>query len=125
MAKTSFPKRRANPRFTFFAEAELTLSNGTPVLGQLSELSAGGRCIDTLQPIPIGTELRLSISGGTGICELPGKVIYVNSGGGLGIFGVGVVFGEMSVDQHSAIDMWLREVARRSYSAEVPNRSQI
>ena len=125
MAKTSFPKKRANPRFTFFAEAELTLSDGTPVLGQLSELSAGGCCVDTLRPIPIGTELRLSISDGTSTCELPGKVIYVNSGGGLGIFGVGVAFGKMTVDQHSAIGMWLREITRRSYSAKVTDRSHI
>jgi hypothetical protein len=48
-------------------------------------------------------------------------VIYVNSGGGLGIFGIGVLFGEMTVDQHSAIDTWLREVAG-SYSANVTNR---
>jgi hypothetical protein len=40
-------------------------------------------------------------------------VIYVNLGGGLGIFGIGVVFEEMSVDQLSTIDRWLRQLARR------------
>lgn len=113
MAKTSFPKERANPRFTFFAEAEFTLRDGTSVLGQLSELSAQGCCIDTLRPIPIGSELHLGLSDGTSACELPGKVIYVNSGGGLGIFGIGVVFGALTGDQHATIDMWLRELAAR------------
>lgn len=125
MAETSFPKKRANPRFTFFAEAEFTLRDGASVLGQLSELSARGCCVDTLQPIPIGTELLLSLSDGATTCELPGKVIYVNSGGGLGIFGIGVLFGEMTVDQHSAIDIWLRQVARRPYSAKVTNRQHL
>jgi hypothetical protein len=106
-----FAKKRANPRFAFFAEAEFTLRDGTSLLGQLSELSARGCYIDTLQPVPNGTELRLRISDGMSSCELPGKVIYMNAGGGLGIFGIGVLFGGMTVDQRSAIDMWLRERA--------------
>ena len=113
MAQTSFAKKRANPRFAFFADAEMTMCDGTQVRGQLSELSARGCNIDTLRPMPIGTELRLLLSDGVSSCELPGRVIYVNAGGGLGIFGIGVVFGEMTVDQHSAIDMWLRELAGR------------
>lgn len=113
MVQGSFARKRANPRFATFAEAEFTLRDGTSVLGQLCELSSRGCCIDTLQPIPIGTELRLSLSDGSSGCELAGKVIYMNSGGGLGVFGIGVVFGEMNVDQYSAIDRWLRELAGR------------
>ena len=113
MTQASFAKRRANPRFTFFAEAEITLDDGTSVLGEISELSSRGCYIDLLQPIPTGTELRLRISYGTNSSELPGKVIYTHSGGGLGIFGIGVAFGEMTVGQYSALDMWLREIAGR------------
>jgi hypothetical protein len=46
-------------------------------------------------------------------CELPGKVIYMHSGYGMGIFGVGVVFGVMPAKQQSAIESWLRELARK------------
>lgn len=113
MTQASFAKRRANLRFTFFAEAEITLDDGTSVLGEISELSSRGCYIDLLQPIPTGTELRLRISHGTRSSELPGKVIYTHSGGGLGIFGLGVAFGEMTVGQHSALDMWLRELTGR------------
>ena len=59
MTQASFAKRRANPRFSFFAEAEVILQDGTSVLGQISELSSRGCYIDLLQPIPIGAELRL------------------------------------------------------------------
>jgi hypothetical protein len=31
----------------------------------------------------------------------------------MGIFGMGVVFGKMGTEQHSAIDTWLRELARK------------
>jgi hypothetical protein len=120
MAQASFAKKRANPRFSFFAEAAVALRDGTSVLGQLSELSARGCYIDTLHIIPIGTELRLRISDAMSSCELPGKVIYTHFDGRLGIFGIGVLFGEMTVDQYSVIDMWLRELAGR----HIQRRSQ-
>ena len=111
MAQASFAIKRANPRFAFFAEAEVTMRDGTLVPAQLSELSSRGCYIGTLEPIPTGTELRICIQDGMTTCELNGKVIYMHSGGGLGIFGMGVLFGEMSADQNSAIDRWLRELA--------------
>ena len=122
MAQASYAVRRAYPRFKVFADAEVNMRDGTSVLGQLSELSARGCYIDTLEPIPIGTQFHLRICDGMSFsCELQGRVIYMHSGSGLGIFGIGVLFGEMTVDQYSVIDMWLREVAR-SYSANVTNR---
>ena len=113
MPEASFAVRRANPRFSFFAEAEATLRDGTSVAAQVSELSSRGCYIDTLEPIPVGTELHLRICNGMRVCELPAKVIYMHSGYGMGIFGMGVVFGKMAADQHSAIDSWLNELARK------------
>lgn len=114
MADDSFPVRRANPRFSFFADGEVTLRDGTNVMTQLSQLSSGGCYIGTLEPIPTGTELRLSISDGSTSCELPGKVLYLHSVGGLGIFGMGVAFGEMSSEQQTAINQWLRELSSKN-----------
>ena len=111
MDEPSYATRRTNPRFTIFADAEVTLRDGTSVPAQLSELSSRGCYIDTLEPIPIHTKLRLKICDGTNSCELPGKVIYMHSGGGLGIFGMGVLFGDMGAEQHSAIDAWLHRLA--------------
>ena len=105
--------RRTNPRFSFFADAEVIQLDGTWVRGQLAELSSRGCYIDTLEPIPIHTKLRLKICDGTSTCELPGKVIYMHSGGGLGIFGMGVLFGEMGPEQQSTIDAWLRRLGGR------------
>jgi len=113
MAQASYAKRRANPRFSFFADAEITLPDSTLVLGQLTELSSRGCYIDTLEPVPIGTEVGLRICDGGSSSELSGRIIYMHSGSGLGIFGIGVVFGEMTIDQHATIDMWLRELAGR------------
>jgi hypothetical protein len=113
MGETSFAVRRANPRYAFFAEAEATLRDGTSVPAQVSELSSRGCYIDTLEAIPIGTELRLRISDGIQSCEVPGRVIYMHSGYGMGIFGMGVVFGNVASEQITAIDQWLRDLAMR------------
>ena len=113
MADGPYQVRRANPRFSFFADAEVTLRDGTGVLAQVAELSSLGCYIDTLEPIPSHTKLRLRICDGLSTCELRGKVIYVHSGGGFGIFGMGVVFDEMGAEQRSAIEAWLRGLAGR------------
>ena len=114
MPNGPFAVRRANPRFSFFAGAEVTFGDGTSVRAQLAELSSRGCYIDTLEPIPTRTKLHLRICDGTNTCELNGKVLYLHSGGGFGIFGMGVLFEEMGAEQHSSIDLWLRELARHS-----------
>ena len=48
MAEASYAVKRANPRFSFFADGEVTLRDGTSVLTQLSELSSRGCYIGTL-----------------------------------------------------------------------------
>ncbi len=113
MAEGPYPVRRANPRFSFFADAEVTGRDGTWILAQLTELSSRGCYVDTLEPIPIRTKLRLRICDGMSTCELHGKVIYTHSGGGFGIFGMGVLFEDMDADQHSAIEALLRGLAGR------------
>jgi len=113
MAEAPYAVKRAHPRFSFFADAEVTLRDGTGVRAQIAELSSRGCYIDTLEPIPVRTKLRLRICDGTSTCELDGKVLYMHSGGGFGVFGMGVLFEEMGPEQHSTINAWLRGLARR------------
>src|ERR1700733_10007235 len=113
MAKVPYAVRRANPRFSFFADAEVSLRDGTGLRGQLAELSSRSCYIDSLEPIPVRTKLRLRICDGMSTCELHGKVLYMHSGGGFGIYGIGVLFEEMGAEQHSAIGAWLHELASR------------
>lgn len=111
MVEPSYAIRRTNPRFPFFADAEISLRDGIQLSAQLSEISSRGCYIDALQPVPVGTEMRLCISDGANRCEVVGKVIYKHSGGGLGVFGMGVLFEDMAPGQHSVIETWLRELA--------------
>jgi hypothetical protein len=113
MGELTYAVKRMNPRFQFCAEAEITLRDGTWLPAQLAEISSRGCYVDTLEAIPVGTEFELSISDGMNTCELPGKVIYEHTGGGLGVVGMGVLFGNLGFEQHSAIDSWLLELAGR------------
>jgi hypothetical protein len=111
MAGANYALRRTNPRFPFVADAEITLRDGTWLPAQLTELSSRGCYVDTLESVPVNADVHLWICDGATTCEVSGKVIYKHSGGGLGVVGMGVVFGEMSAEQHSAIDAWLRALA--------------
>jgi hypothetical protein len=114
MLNGPYALRRVNPRFSFFADAEVTLGDGTGLPAQVAELSSRGCYIDTLEPIPTRTSLRLRICDGISTCELSGKVLYMHSGGGFGIFGMGVLFEGMGAEQQSAIDAWLGRLASHS-----------
>jgi hypothetical protein len=111
MAERNYAVKRTNPRFPFVAEAEITLQDGSWLPAQLCELSVRGCYVDTLEPIPVGTEFRLSIRDGANSCELPGKVLYEHNGGGFGVIGMGVLFGNMQPEQLSTIDSWMQIAA--------------
>ncbi len=112
MTPAKFLAKRVHPRFTFSADAEATLKDGTIIPAQLFELSSHGCYIDTIQAIPVGSEMTLRIESGLNHCELPAKVIYAHSGYGMGVFGMGVAFGELSAEQRLAIDTWISELAQ-------------
>jgi hypothetical protein len=120
MAEAEFPVKRAHPRFSFFADAEAVLGDGTSVSVQLCEISSRGCYVGSLEPIPLGTGLLLRICSGMGTCELRGKVIYIHSRNAFGLFGMGILFAKMSVEQRSMIDPWLSELASKPAA---PNRS--
>ena len=116
MPELAYAKKRMHPRYPFLAEAEITLQDGTWLPAQLCELSCKGCYVDTLEPIPVGTEFLLSICDGLNTCELPSRVIYEHTGSGLGITGMGVLFGEIRAEQHSTLDSWMQSVATNNSS---------
>jgi|SRR5215813_2289920 len=109
MSEAIFGVKRASPRFPFTADAEVTLLDGTSLTAEVLELSSHGCFIDALKPLPVGTQLKLRISSGMSVCELPAKVIYMQPGFGMGIFGMGVVFESMAAEHFAAIESLIRE----------------
>ena len=105
MSDTPYIVARTTPRFTFIAEAEIV---GLKVCARVSELSVGGCYIDSINPLPRGTDVRFRIRYGCSTCEFSGTVIYTHAG-----FGMGVAFGELTAEQRSTLDVWLDELARK------------
>ena len=105
MSDTTYTVARTTPRFAFIAQAEV---DGMKESARVSELSARGCYIDSIHPLPKGTDVRLRIRYGCSTCEFSGTVIYTHAG-----FGMGVVFGEMTPEQRSTLDVWLDELARK------------
>jgi len=105
MSQATYAIRRSTPRFTFIAEAEVV---GVGDRSRVSELSARGCYIDTLNPLPKGEDVLLRIHYGCSTCEFPGKVIYTHAG-----FGMGVVFGDLNPEQSATLNVWLDELARK------------
>lgn len=97
---------REGPRFSFVAEADvIDLSNRRSLAASVSDLSAHGCYLDTPDALSVGTEVQILILHSGSTCELPGRVIYVHKG-----WGMGVVFGEASAEQREVLDGWLAEL---------------
>jgi hypothetical protein len=115
----AFTKKRVGPRFSFLVDAEIVLGDGTSIPTQLDEVSLRGCYLDTLEPIPVGTRFLLKIGKGRKAFEVQGKIIYTHSGSGLGIFGQGVVFTDLSAQERSAINLWLRELTSKRIAGSI------
>jgi hypothetical protein len=105
MSETPYTLARATPRFAFIAEAEVS---GMKDRARVSELSARGCYIDSINPFPKDSDVSIRIRYGCSACEFSGTVIYTHAG-----FGMGVVFGAMTAEQRSTLDVWLDELARK------------
>ncbi|HTC63882.1 MAG TPA: PilZ domain-containing protein [Candidatus Saccharimonadales bacterium] len=105
MSETPYAVARTSPRFAFIAEAEIMGINGS---ARVSELSARGCYIDSINPLPKDTEVHVRIRYGCSTCVFSGTVIYTHAG-----FGMGVAFGELTGEQRTTLDVWLDEVARK------------
>ena len=105
MSDTPYIVARTTPRFAFIAEAEVV---GMKDRARVSELSARGCYIDSINPLPKDTDVRIRIRYGCSTCEFSGTVIYTHAG-----FGMGVVFGVLTAEQRSTLDVWLDELARK------------
>jgi hypothetical protein len=107
MTEDSFRVKRTVPRYPFIAEVEVDeLNNGSRLLARISDLSVRGCYVDTLNPFPLHTEVRLRVRHGNQACELPGTIIYVHSG-----YGMGILFGSASSPQLAILKNWLTELA--------------
>jgi hypothetical protein len=100
-------ERRAVPRYILIATAEIVEPvSEVHISGRISEISRKGCYVDILNPLPVGTLIRLRVSRDQGAFSSPGKIIYIQEG-----MGMGVAFIDPAADQLKILESWLADLA--------------
>jgi PilZ domain-containing protein len=95
--------RRRDPRYPLVAEARVTeIGSGTEIKLRTSDLSITGCYLDTVSPLPNGTDIVVKICRDDGLFETTGKVAYVHPG-----MGMGVCFADTKPAQQAILVRWI------------------
>jgi hypothetical protein len=101
-------EHRSAPRYPFIAEAEVTeISSDTKLLAKTSDLSLSGCFLDTMNPSPKGTDVRVRISHESTTFTTIGRVVFV-----LPNMGMGVVFRSVENDELAILQEWISKLSR-------------
>lgn len=96
-------ERRRSPRFPFIASAEVQEeSNGSRLSARISDISATGCYVDTINPLPGRTAVRVKIFNETQSFEALATVAY-----SVMHLGMGLRFGEMPPGSRNVLQEWL------------------
>jgi len=106
-APSSWPDRRRFPRYSLTAPAEVTeLRSKTVIDGRCTDLSAGGCYVDTLNPFPKGTDVRIRIAQEQRSFLSEATVVFSQSG-----MGMGLSFATMAPSEQRKLNEWLQELS--------------
>jgi hypothetical protein len=101
-------ERRHAPRYPFIAEVEVTdILSDTKLIAKTSDLSIDGVFLDTLNPSPVGTDVRVRISHRSTTFTALGRVTLV-----LPNMGMGAIFRNVESDQQAILQQWISELGR-------------
>jgi hypothetical protein len=103
--------RRQTPRYPLVVMAEVTVfPSGAKLTTRTSDISKTGCYLDTLNPAPKGTQIRVRLVQKGESFEADATVMYVSSG-----LGMGVRFQEnLPRHQMAILERWLEEAAKNS-----------
>jgi PilZ domain len=96
-------ERRRAPRYPIIASAEvLEEKAGTRLAARISDISATGCYVDTINPLVDGTTIRLKIHTETNVFEAPATVVYSHTH-----LGMGLMYGEVLPKSQNVLQNWL------------------
>jgi PilZ domain-containing protein len=102
-AKTAVAERREARRYAFICPAELIdLAGSTRISARTADLSLRGCYIDTLNPFPPGTRVRLQLTKNGQRVEFRAKVTSCHMGSGMGL-----IFERLTPAQMDTVVSWL------------------
>ena len=105
-SSTSYENRRAVPRYTLIATADIVdPASGIRLSGRISEISLKGCYVDLLNTLPKGTAVKVRVTRDIGTFESPAKIAYAQDG-----MGMGLAFNDTPADQLKILESWLAEL---------------
>ena len=101
--------RRDAPRYALILSAEVVeIATGATLSARSSDVSRNGCYIDTLNPVPVGSQVKVQLRRGEAVFETVARVAYICPGLGMGLsWGTNV-----APDKLTILDCWLLEAAR-------------
>ena len=104
--------QREAPRYPLILVAEVTgLTESTVLNARSSDVSRTGCYIDTLNPVPPGSQVRVRLRRGDEVFEAGARVAYICAG-----LGMGVTFEKNAPqDQLAILDGWLSKAASSEF----------
>ena len=98
-------ERRRGPRYPFYASAQITeVQSQTAMAARTSELSRHGCYMDMLNPLPLGTAVKIQITYQEQTIDANGHVIYSQAN-----MGMGVSFDEIQASQVGILERWVED----------------
>ena len=111
-------ERRRSPRFPFIAAAEVHEENNSSQLSaRVSDISGTGCYVDTINPLPGGSAVRVKIFNETQSFEASATVAY-----SVVHLGMGLSFKEVPPSSRDVLQAWLT-AAVRNWGSQKPSYS--
>jgi PilZ domain-containing protein len=96
-------EKRSGPRYPLVLSAEvIELPRGAKLTARTSDMCRTGCYLDTLNPIPKGSKVRIRVTHHQEIFEAVGCVVYASPS-----MGMGVTFEDVAAEQQARLDRWL------------------
>ena len=100
-------EKRRCPRYPFSSAVEATdIRGNTRITGRISDISGSGCYMDTISPFIAATAVTLTITRGNESFKTQAKVVYSQSG-----MGMGLLFTTAETEELRMLGMWLGELA--------------
>jgi PilZ domain len=103
--------RRVAPRYALILAAEVVeMSTGATLRARSSDVSRTGCYIDTLNPVPVGSQVKVQLRLADAQFDATARVVYICPGLGMGLhWGT-----ELMPDKLAILDRWLLQAASAS-----------
>jgi hypothetical protein len=96
-------ERRAAARKPIIATANVVeLGSGAKLRARSCDLVVQGCYVDSMNPFPAGTQVRIRLEKGKSSFEARGRVVYRLAG-----LGMGIAFSDVSAEDRAVLDKWL------------------